>query len=134
MVWERGKEFRKKRIDSPASLPPPSRQADAGDSRRRTGSQSLLTTAAQVSPIPIDDIFEPQSDIPQAPPETLPFPGGTRRCTASMHAPGPQRNIVSEGTSVLKSRVVAHQGNDEAVMRFEDKTVLRPVDRDAMHV
>ena len=33
---------------------------------------------------------------------------------------------------MLNSRVVAHQGKDEAVMRFEDKTVVRQVDGDAV--
>ena len=33
---------------------------------------------------------------------------------------------------MLESRVIAHQGDDEAVMRFEDETVLRQVDGDTM--
>ena len=46
--------------------------------------------------------------------------------------PGKQRYVVREGVGMLKSLVVAHQGNDEAIMRFEDKTVLRQVDGDAV--
>ena len=49
-----------------------------------------------------------------------------------MHARQAQRYIVNEGAGMLKSRVEAHQGDDEAIMRFEDKTVLRQVDGDAV--
>ena len=33
---------------------------------------------------------------------------------------------------MLNAQVVAHQGNDEAIMRFEDKAVVRQVDGDAV--
>ena len=38
-----------------------------------------------------------------------------------------QRYVMTESASMLKCRVVAHQGDDEAIMRFEDKAVLRQV-------
>ena len=33
---------------------------------------------------------------------------------------------------MLNSRVVAYKGNDEAILRFENKTVLRQVDGDTV--
>ena len=39
---------------------------------------------------------------------------------------------MGDSASMLEARMVAHQGDDEAIMRFEDEAVLRQVDGDTV--